>query len=110
MFRITFMTDERRIGKALKALIGLSAGLPEIQPMHGAALAEDGTVTAQPPINHAEFFGKFQKNFRTHEVMAELKKDNRPAHTSSTAKTINEAIKLKLIKRVGAGRYVRVSK
>jgi len=110
MFRITFMTDDKRLAKSLKALIGLSAGSPEIQPMHNAALAEDGTVTTPGPIDHAEFFGRFQPNFRTSEVMAELKKDNRPAHTSTTAKVINEAIKLKLIKRTGPGRYVRLVK
>ncbi len=43
MFKISYMVDDRKLGKSLRALDGLAVGMPEVVPLRGA-VEVDGEV------------------------------------------------------------------
>ena len=104
MFRISFMTDDKKLAKALTALDGLAFNL-EVTPAHVGA-KPNGTGRGHR-IDYDEWVKKLPKTLTWSNVKATLQADGRGASTSSVITLLQ---KKKLIKRVGKvpGKYERI--
>jgi len=104
MFRIVFNTDDKRLAKALKALVGISIGPPEVSPIINASLA-NGKLVPAGPIEPAEFFKQFPALFEKRDVMAALAAGGRSKANAQFMLT--RGLEAKLIRRKSRGWYTK---
>jgi hypothetical protein len=106
MFRIEFFVDERRLGKALIALLGLAHGLPSVTPVVNAEKKGNGLVAKVKGGSSLDRFAAEIKQFKGKTVVT---RDLAPIMTAiglapkSAGYIVAEAVKAHLLKRHGKG-------
>ena len=108
MWRITFFTTDKKLHIAQKAMVGLAVGRPEVDWITDAVGGKNGARSN--PLDMAAFFGALPPQFRTKDMAAALKAQDRAHNTGYVHQTLKRGIKEKLIKRKAQGIYTRISK
>lgn len=108
MFRVEFFCDDRKVGDALRSLLGLAIGIPTATPVINAEPSSSGKI-------HAKTDGKLVNLFASH--VANLKGDmiiskdignwltSIGMSSASMSYVSKQAMNLGIIKRTGTGKY-----
>lgn len=108
MWRVSFVTDDKRLARALKALVGASLGAPEVTPLIGAK-AKGGQLIEDPITNETIIAG-LSPNFTTEEFRNALQSAGLSSHPTGTHARLKSLIKSRLVRRNGPGRYFRTKR
>lgn len=109
MFKVTFMCDDIKLGKALRALVGLAAEPPQALPMANA-VARKGTVNQKvsgqtlPELVKNTILGDADRQYTMNDIKLIVTK------LGYAPTSVNNAIwrlynQDKFLKRVGKGTY-----
>jgi hypothetical protein len=101
--KVEFFCDDRKVGQALRALVGLAQGAPTVQPVVNTAVQGNGSVTAATGGKAIDMFSAWLKDTKLELVRARDVREFCRQHSLSSYSTsyiIKQAIDIRLLKRV----------
>jgi len=107
MFRIAFFVDEKRLGRALFALVGLAHGSPEVVPVVNVEKKKGNGLT--PKIASGSSVERFGEALKPHRGKTVKMGDFAPLmkglglSEASRGYLVSQAVKAHLLKRHGKG-------
>lgn len=106
MFRVTFLTDDKRLGRAHRALVGIAIDTPEVTVLVDAE--EKGGKVVSSVFNHGRFLRGLPKTFNKEQALEQMEKWKIPPTVSRYAHLMRELIRLKLVKRTKRNTYLNI--
>ena len=110
MHRITFFCDDKKLSDVMHALVGLSLGVPRVEPVINAEVAPDGSIKQRTNGQLIDLFAAYLKKSKQTEINAVFVRQFLTGigmSPGSVNYVLTQAREAKMIKKVGAGNASR---
>jgi hypothetical protein len=105
MWRVAFITDDKRLARALKALVGHAITVETPVPLIGAKTK--GGHLVEDAITNETIIAGLSTTFTTEQFRNALQTAGLSSHPTGAHARLKSLIKDRLIRRQGTGRYFK---